>query len=179
MKKSLAEELKRAKPEVLQEIVREAESRLAAQLSTALAADMRAMTFLGFIAAVVVAAIGFALTTFDYNRVLSMITLLIGAGFTVAAGFAFEAARPIDFHCVGNNPDQWVLDIQNGISLHDALAEQAQHYSEMLNHNREAMEVNSQALFRSAKVVLGTVVIGGLLVIGYLTGVIPSDVVAP
>jgi len=55
---SLSSRLEKADEDTLKEILREAESRLDAQLTMALASDMRAITFLGFmLAAVAVIAV--------------------------------------------------------------------------------------------------------------------------
>ncbi|KQW27656.1 hypothetical protein ASE36_18920 [Rhizobium sp. Root274] len=81
MEQSLAETLKGADREVLQEILREAESRLSAQLTAAIAADTRAMTFLGFISAVAVATIGAALAIHQSAAPeLAYLGLFIGGG---------------------------------------------------------------------------------------------------
>lgn len=94
MKKTLAETLKDADPDLLDEILREAESRLSAQLTTAIAADTRAMTFLGFISAVAVATVGAGLATYTVNQQLGTLALFVGLGFIASAFFAFQAARP-------------------------------------------------------------------------------------
>lgn len=174
MEKTLAETLKDADPDLLDEILREAESRLGAQLTTAIAADTRAMTFLGFISAVAVATIGAGLATYSDKPNLGTLAMFVGIGFIVSAFFAFEAARPIDFDLIGNDPASWKKDIRDCVSLHDAKAEQVAFYDEMLKSNRKAMEESAHNLKRAADVTIGTIAIGGIFAILYIGSVIPQ-----
>lgn len=173
MKKTLAETLKDADPDLLDEILREAESRLSAQLTTAIAADTRAMTFLGFISAVAVATVGAGLATYTVNQQLGTLALFVGLGFIASAFFAFQAARPIDFDLIGNDPASWKKDILNGVSLHDAKAEQVAFYDEMLKSNRKAMDESAYNLRRAADVVFGTIAIGAVFAILFVGSIVP------
>jgi hypothetical protein len=172
MEKTLAETLKDADPEFLDEILREAESRINAQLTTAIAADMRAMTFLGFISAIAVASVGTGLATYADKPNLAMIALFIGSGFTFAAYYAFEAARPIDFNLVGNDPASWKTDIASGLPLHHAKSEQVAFYDEMLKSNRKAMVESAYHLQGAAKVTICTLLVGAIFAGLYVSGVI-------
>lgn len=170
MSNSLAEKLKQADPDLLKEVLRSAESRLDAQLTTALAADSRAMNFLGFTAALAVASIGASLAILASDEVLAAIGLIFGAGFVVAAWFAYEAAKPIDFEMIGNYPSEWVSDIVGSVSLHDASAELAAHYDEMLKNNSAAMVASGSKLTLSAKIAKISVLIGAVGALGFQVG---------
>jgi hypothetical protein len=174
MEKTLTETLKGAHPDLLQEILREAESRLNAQLTTAIAADMRAMTFLGFVSAVAVATVGAGLAAYSNTPNLGVLSLFTGFGFVLAAFFAFEAARPIEFEMIGNDPGSWKRDILSGVKLHDALAEQISFYDDMLKKNRAAMEESGRQLQKAANIAMLTVAISGIFAFMYIVGFIPQ-----
>lgn len=163
MTKALLDVLKNADEDMLDEILREAELRLSAQLTSAIAADTRAMTFLGFIAAVTVASVGGGLAVLDTNWVLAVIAIFVGAGFGVSGFFAFEAARPIDFRFVGNDPASWRGDIEKRISLRHAKAEQVAFYDKMIKSNRAAMSESAELLQKSANIAKITLAIAGIL----------------
>ncbi|MDK4730349.1 hypothetical protein [Rhizobium phaseoli] len=165
---ALKDVLKTASPEVLNEILREAESRLAAQLTTAIAADARAMTFLGFVATLAVASLGASLAVVASNGWLACIGIVVGGAFTAAGMFAFEAAKPIDFQAPGNDPSLWEADILASISAHNAIAEQTAHYDEMLKENRAAMEASARSLTVAAEITRWTVVGGAVASACYL-----------
>lgn len=172
MADTLAESLKKASEVVLNEILREAESRLDAQLTTAIASDTRAMTFLGFLSAIVVAVIGSGLAVFATQPALAGVALLVGVGFSASAGFAFLAARPIDFEMVGNEPESWAFDIDQAKSLHESMAEQVAHYDTMIKSNRAAMAISSKHMARSANIAAATLAIGALLAGSYMAGLL-------
>lgn len=174
MQKSLVDVLKGADSALLMEILREAESRLQAQLSSALAADLRAITFLGFLAAVTVATFGAGMAALDKSFPLSVIAIFTGSGFGLACFYAFEAARPVDFQFVGNDPSSWRRDIEASIGLQDALAEQVAYYDEMLKDNRKAMAESAVQLERAASVARITMGIGAFFAVMHLFGLLPS-----
>lgn len=166
--KDIAGVLKTAEASVLNEILREAEARLGAQLSAAIAADQRAMTFLGFLLTLVAFLVGASIAAATANTPAPSIAILAAfgaAGFMVAGLFAYGATRPIDFEFVGNDPESWLTDVKEKTSLHDALAEQSAHYDGMLKANRAAMAASSKAL-RTASIVAGlTVAVCSLAVV--------------
>jgi hypothetical protein len=167
MASSLVDSLKSADGDLLNEILREAESRLEAQLTSALAADSRAMNFLGFVSAIAVASIGASLAAIESNIALAAIGLLVGVGMMIAAFSAFSAAKPIDFQMVGNYPSEWVGDITDGATLHDALAAQVAFYDEMLKANAAAMAGNAASLASAAASAKATVVLGCIASVVY------------
>lgn len=152
--------LSKADDSLLKEILREAESRLEVQLTTALASDMRAMTFLGFIAAsIVVCAAGTLslMTSSTPDMVLGAIGWFATMGLIGSSYYAFQATRPIDFGVVGNDPSSWIGDVTNRTSLHEALAEQCAHYDDCLKSNRVAMAKSAEHLLWSSHLAICTV----------------------
>lgn len=164
--RDIATTLGKADEAFVDEILREAEARLSAQLEVAVAADQRAMTFLGFLLTLVVFLIGGALAAFTAETPSVSIALIaaIGAvGFVAASYFAYQASKPVNFEFVGNDPSGWVGDVEEGKTLLAAKAEQCAHYDEMLKDNRAAMSRSSEALQRSSAIAAITVGVCGLL----------------
>lgn len=162
--------LKKASPELLDEIKREAEARLGAQLSTAIASDQRAMTFLGFLLTLVAFLIGAslaAITAATPSPTIANIASTGAGGLGLSGVLAYLASRPIDFRFVGNDPENWTSDIDGGISLHDAIAEQTAFYDKMLKDNRKAMKRGSE-LLKFASYVAGATILICAGMSGYL-----------
>lgn len=104
--------LMRADLKMLAEIVREAESFIAAQLQSGIAADQSAVTFAGVLAAGTAALLAGQLALFDQGASAAIWVLgLVIVAFGVAIIHAFLACRPVDFNYPGNNPKFWKEDI--------------------------------------------------------------------
>ena len=80
----------------------------------------------------------------------------VGVLFSVIAGaliysvfLATESALPVNFYTIGNTPKNWISDIEKEFIV--SLAEQAQHYDEMICHNRLLMEKNARKFRWSVK----------------------------
>ena len=172
MDQDLKSALDNADEDCLEEIVRLAESRLSAQLSTALACDQRAMTFLGFVTAVAVVLVGTSVTT--SNDILATIAGLAGLGFALSGYFAFRAARPVPFDLVGNDPSCFIDELQAGEKRKKYLSEQAQFYDDMLRDNRTLMAENSFSLRLASGVAEVTVAVGGVFAILYRLSLLAS-----
>jgi hypothetical protein len=156
----IATTLKQADEAVLEEILREAEARLSAQLIAAIAADQRAMTFLGFLGAITVFLLGAAiaaLTAQSPSTSIAAVAALGAVGFVGASCLAYQAWKPIDFEFVGNDPSSWLGDIAGGVKLAAAKAEQCAFYDAMLKDNRKAMERSGRWLTRSVWTAAATV----------------------
>jgi hypothetical protein len=127
-----------APAEVLGEIIREAEARLQAQLTAAVAADQRAMTFAGLLLAAAAAMIGAVLGA-SPNATITVPIFATALGLFASAIFAVAAARPVYWDFVGNTPTSWVRSIADGQSLQGALADMADFYAEMIEENENAI----------------------------------------
>ncbi|MBB3771522.1 hypothetical protein FHS55_002121 [Angulomicrobium tetraedrale] len=137
-----------ADPKMLAEVLREAESYLAAQLQCGLAADARAISFVSVIAAAaaIVAATGFTLLLQTDPSPFGRPALAIAGGFLIAMGLASYSARPVGFHYCGNTPSSWIEDIRRRVTLEDALAEQLQHYDDQILHNAAILRGNGRCM---------------------------------
>ena len=169
----LADQLKGAREDTLSEIVREAESRLNAQLTAAIAADQRALSFAGLlaVAAVLTASAGGSLLIGEAeNALLGWVAISVTGAFVIAMLCAILSARPASFQFLGNDPAEWVGDISANKSLHESLAEMAAHYNEMLAHNRKLMKVNGLLMSLSFIVAWGGLVSGAIAAVIILAG---------
>jgi hypothetical protein len=163
-RRKLAEELKKASPEVIDEIIREAESFLGEQLKAALAADARAMNFAVILAAIVAALVGGTASLLAnkidlWPHILSVIISV--AFFAIALVFAVQAARPTTFCYVGSNPKHWLPDIRKGLSLQQSKAEQASFYSLNIWENSQCLTVCQRYL----RLALSMATIGALALV--------------
>ncbi|MFV0922731.1 hypothetical protein ACR720_04490 [Sphingomonas parapaucimobilis] len=126
----------------LDEIIRQAESRLAAQLAIGIAADQRAMTLAGILAALVSAVVAFGATKGVTWSIGAMTLCLL-----ISAGIAAFAAQPVAWATVGNSPANWVEDIAEGVDdLESAKAAMASYYAEMIEQNDEVLAGNGNLL---------------------------------
>lgn len=142
-RKKLAETLKTADTEVLKEIVREAESFLAAQLAAGLASDQRAINSAVYLAAILAAVVGGTATLVSVGTSLGW--HLVGIAWLVcciafALIHAVRAARPTPFSYTGNNPVHWASDIREKRPLQDSLAGQAALYAQGIRSNVECLD---------------------------------------
>lgn len=146
----------------LDEIIRQAESRLQAQLSLAVAADQRAMSFASILVTGAAALIAWAIThDLADGKIWPILVLIIGV--MVAAGCALWSANPVSWNSPGNSPESWIEDIAEGRDdLKSAKAAMANHYSEMIGENTERMSRNADWLGRAMLITFGTLVLGGI-----------------
>lgn len=122
---------------VLDEIIRQAEARLNAQLTAAVGADQRAMTFAGllFAGAAALAAIAAQNITSDQSGILIFVCL----GLSISGALAAVSAAPSAWEYVGNVPSAWVGDIQSLKPLRESKSEMANYYDDMLATNETAI----------------------------------------
>lgn len=160
---SLAQKLEGADSETLREIIREAESYLSAQLTVALAADQRAVTLCGMLAAAsaILASGGISLIIGERKDIyLGVIGLIVVMLFMVAMILSISAAKPCDFNFVGTFPSNWEGDILNGKNLDASLAEQASHYDLILKKNNEILKKNGSRVYRAIIIAWGALLFG-------------------
>lgn len=134
-----------APPEKLAEIIRLAESRLQAQLTLGIAADQRAMTMATILTATAGVFIGFSAS----QKEVSVVLIVLIAGFALASIFAVFAALPSAWHAPGNEPSQWLEDIPSGDTLHNGFAAMAGYYDNMIEANQRNLD-SAAFLVRSA-----------------------------
>jgi hypothetical protein len=158
----LAERLQIAEPAMLQEILREAEAYLAAQMAAGTAADQRAYTFAGMMLAISAALVGASYSLAQANPWVSILAIVLASILTVSVGFAFHSARAVDFEFAGNQPSHWVDDVEAGISLLHALAEQCEHYDVMIRANTKTLRDNARWFERAVRLSYGVGVVGAV-----------------
>jgi hypothetical protein len=134
---------------MLDEILRQAELFLQAQLTIALASDQRSLVFSSVIAGLVTILIGGGISILTQNPhsefvIIPFIPMLLFL--IVAMIIGLFSSRPIKFRVVGNNPKQWVDDINEGKSLHTAKAETAALYWRAIEENHQSLATNARLL---------------------------------
>jgi len=148
----------------LTEIIRLAEIRLAAQLTVAIAADQRAMTFASFLATLEAAAIAglISLPSFPSGWwALAVITI----GFGVATVLAALSAQPVPWDMPGYPPSNWLPEIDCGDTRHEDQAAVAQHYAEAISDNELVMAHNATLLRIALWIAVTSVSLAGAVAI--------------
>lgn len=161
----LVELLKSAPKELLEEIIRESEITLDAQLSAGTAADARAFTLLGYVATIAVVLVGasFTLQISNTQHVgLSILSFACAFGCIISSWFLYQSGKPTDWEYAGNSAKNWRTDLLNKIPLNNALAEQCAHYSEAIATNNRTLEASAKHFDSAVKALLATLVLGGL-----------------
>lgn len=72
------------------------------------------------------------------------------ASFVVALVCAARAAEPCRFDYIGNDPSEWVIDLEKQKSFEHSLAEQAAFYSRDIKNNSDTLERNAGLLVSAA-----------------------------
>ena len=163
-RQSIAKALSDADESTLREIIREAESYLAAQLQAALAADLRAMTLAAVLAAVLAFLAGATATIVAAEKlslgahVFSVLALCFGLLNSLFA--AVHAARPSAFGYAGNDPEYWIVDVEEKRTLISSLAGQAALYSRDIKENAKVLEENHRCIKTALKWVVITIILG-------------------
>lgn len=137
-RKKLAQTLSAADDDTLQEIVREAELFLGAQLSAGLASDQRAMTLAAIIAAVLATLLGGTATVAAASIAVwphVIVVVIVSISLIIALIFAVLAASPTTFSYAGNSPRLWSTDIGENRALKSSIAGQAALYAQGISQN--------------------------------------------
>ncbi len=178
--KPLSRSLKNLAIPMLTEIRREAELYLSAQLTAAIAADQRAYAFAGTVTAGAVVLVGasYATATSTPPSVfLSVTATLVAGALFVSALVAVLSARSIDFEFCGNQPKNWSEDAEKKISFKVAIAEQCEHYDEMIACNSIVMQKNSQFFNRAVYIALVGLGMGGVAFLFWLFPILKSGLI--
>jgi hypothetical protein len=140
---------KKVDAELVREILREAELKLQAQLSLAIAADQRSSVMASFfsVAAAAIAAGLITLASAEHSSdtgpiyaggAISILLLIIGAALCI------WAARPADFSVPGSEPDKWYDEVKLKRDLKVRLGEQAENCQEMIEENDKVLSTNAR-----------------------------------
>jgi hypothetical protein len=147
--------------DLVEEVISQAKDLLQAQLTVAIAADQRAMTFAGLLLAGIAVLIGTADRTSGISQVPELVVLTIG--FAIAAALACWSARPVPWHLGGDYPSSWKGDVEAKLSLHQTRAESAANFESMLRENEASIQ--SAALYmRMSMLVALASAIGGIVI---------------
>jgi hypothetical protein len=152
-----------ADSETLAEILRQAESQLAAQLSIAIAQDQRATSFISLIAASVAVLLGGAASLLLAKNLLivAWIAAATGIGLLVSMLFATMAVQPVKFWMTGSAPNQWLADIGEKKTLAQSLAEQAALYDEKIEANHSKLDRHGALMHKALWTAWVSLALGG------------------
>lgn len=127
-----------------EEAYRLSEKRLDVQLTTALAADARAMAFAGICLAAAAVLGGLA------EDSASPVLMLTGASlFGVAALFAGYSARPVDFHMSGARFSDLQEDIDKDQGYNAVIRQMGGFLDNQIDKNDQILNGNSKLFLRS------------------------------
>ncbi len=159
----------------LARIVSEAESHLAAQLQSGIAADQRAMSFVSLMAAATVVVAGggaAAILTTPPQILLGWACLLIAIGFLGSMFCAVRSALPTDFYFPGSLPEDWLDNVQAGTDYEDSLREQTANINDNINDNHDCLTLNGWWMKTAVWIAFGSLGVGGsiaIIALGYVT----------
>lgn len=145
---NLFEPLRPLSQKVLDEIVREGEERLKAQLQIATAADQRALSIAAAQIASSTASLAGGIALALGNKPdwwLAALAIAFAFGNAVAAQRAISSVRPRGFHIPGNRPSYWLPDnwmggTTSGHTIKQARIEQAACLDEEIEENKKLMD---------------------------------------
>jgi hypothetical protein len=151
--------LNSAKSPVIDEIIRQAELRIEAQLTAALAADQRAMTFAGLLFAGIAVLLGAEFRASTCSLPIDPV-FVIAIGFTLAAACACWSAKPSPWHFAGNFPASWNEDVAAEMTLEESRKEMAANFQELLELNEAQLHRSASWMRASMVVALASAILG-------------------
>lgn len=131
-----------AAPGTVSHVHEQASRYLQSQLSTATAADQRAITAASIFVATAVAIVGIGANSQEWPAQIA--GALAAASMVVASAFCALAARPRDFYFVGNEPTSWWASEHN--DLEESLANEVQVFQEMIDDNAKALSASGRLM---------------------------------
>lgn len=139
----------KAKPDVLREIIREAEAYIDGQLSLATSADQRASVMASVFAAAGTVIAAALMTVAAGTADAQFVPIFTGGGvaavlFVLGASFCVKATLPVGFALPGSQPESWLRDIKNRSPLAKSLAEQAANFQDKIEGNRKVLVSNAR-----------------------------------
>jgi hypothetical protein len=127
---------------LVDEVIRQAEARISAQLQLAIAADQRAMSLAASSSAVAAASFGVAVSQFGAEEGLFVALTVVGVGFGITTGLAAWSARPSDFAPPGFDPRSFLPDMDPGKTHIQIKREILARIQERIDRNRRGMAMN-------------------------------------
>ena|SRR5579864_6114967 len=142
----------KAKPEMIEEVAREAEAFLQAQLSVATSADQRAVVTASVHTAAGTALIAGLLAVASSDHAVDFSAMYWGGAVAAlmllgSGALCVAAAMPVGFYLPGAQPESWRSDIESGRDYLPALSEQAGNFQDRIASNSETMKRNAR-MFR-------------------------------
>jgi hypothetical protein len=163
--------------EILSEIIREGELRLTNQVTTATAADQRALSIAGFQIAALTALVGGVaaiLLSDKPNIYIVLVGFLQISAFLLAAFKAIASARPQLFSFPGNQPENWSASEWNFPDVTESTAtpekakvEQIYCLNQAIGKNMATMESSAEAIKLSIDITFWSILVSSLLVAAY------------
>lgn len=149
-----------ADEKLLDEIIRQAEARLSAQLTCALASDQRSMSFASVLTTLAVGLFAGGVSLARDQTPMAIVAIMVSLTIAAASALIIWGARPILFCLLGNIPTNFIEDINQKKQLNDIKSEIAHHYNDMIDQNEKLMSKNSK-LFRIAILIIAFAFISG------------------
>ncbi len=143
----------------------QAELMLAAQLSISVAADQRAFSFTNLLAvgATIITGAGASLLLSQNSfPTLAAVCFASAVGLLAAMFLANMSARPETFYVAGNSPEDWLPDIESGVSLEDCRIEILEDFADRIRKNNLVLKRNGD-LFQNAFWIAWLSLLGGAL----------------
>ena len=153
---------------LLRDVAQSADARLQAQLTSALAADQRALVLAGFLVAAAVALVGGAVALRLSNppqEYLSDVALSCAFGFLVGLALCVFAARPTDWGYPGTRPEAWIKDITAQKAEEDRLAELCADMQRKIGDNAELMKWDGRLIIAAASMAGLSLTLSGLALV--------------
>lgn len=165
---------KSADGELLDEVIRQAEARLNAQLTCALGSDQRAINFASVLATLSVGLFAAGVSIADKQVPLAIVAMIVSLIISGASGLIIWGSRPIRFHFIGNTPSSFISDINNNKSLNMVKSEVSLHYDDMINENHKLMKRNSKFFKCGSTIIAFSFLIGVSITVGILMSSVSS-----
>ena len=142
----------KAKPEIVERVVREGEIYLDGQLKLATSADQRAAVLASVFtaaASAVLAGLSALAVSSSRSAPTHHYPIFIGGGgmaacFFFGAAFCISAIFPVNFWLPGSEPESWRCDVLAERGLQDALRDEAKHIQSKISDNRGVVEKNAR-----------------------------------
>jgi hypothetical protein len=150
---------------LVQEIIREAEAYLQAQLSLAIAADQRSSVMASLFAAGAAAIAAGLMTLAATDHAQAYLAIFIGgiaasALLVGGAALCILAARPTNFAVPGNMPECWYDDVGKPSEFKLLLGQQAEIYQSQITENNATLSANATRFTWGALIGISAPVVG-------------------